>query len=371
MAHDVFVSHSAKDKTTADAVCARLEAEGIRCWIAPRDILPGRDWGEAIVDAIEGCRVMVLIFSSHANTSVQIKREVERAVHKEKIIIPFRIEDVIPARSLEYFISTSHWLDAVTAPLEKHIAHLHKTVRSLLIDRDGQASARDITSAGPEIHIPKPEMRPRRTNAGPNRLPVFFAVTVLMLAALTLFYYSRHRETMQVTQGQQPESTQRNSSLSEPPVSYTQKDTLPPTWSEMLSKARRLRYSGRTKEALAAYSGYEDRFGAVYPSVHNYITAVQAFTIQKESIGFNGGVYIYEIMPEGAARKAGLDAGDIIVAYAGERTESTGDFTAVRSGIIQGEPAEIDYLRMDGAGHFQKKEVTVPHDVLGVKIMDF
>ncbi len=40
MAHDVFISHSAKDKATADAVCAVLEAEGIRCWIAPRDVLP-------------------------------------------------------------------------------------------------------------------------------------------------------------------------------------------------------------------------------------------------------------------------------------------------------------------------------------------
>ena len=30
MAHDVFVSYSVKDKTTADAICASLEANGIR-----------------------------------------------------------------------------------------------------------------------------------------------------------------------------------------------------------------------------------------------------------------------------------------------------------------------------------------------------
>ena len=50
MAHDVFISYSTKDKPTADAACAALEAKGIRCWIAPRDILPGSDWGEAIID---------------------------------------------------------------------------------------------------------------------------------------------------------------------------------------------------------------------------------------------------------------------------------------------------------------------------------
>ena len=81
MAHDVFISHSSKDKTVADATCAYLEGQGVRCWVAPRDIRPGANWGASIVEAIRGARVMILIFSSHANASPQIKREVERAVH--------------------------------------------------------------------------------------------------------------------------------------------------------------------------------------------------------------------------------------------------------------------------------------------------
>src|SRR5262245_10875317 len=103
MAHDVFISYSSKDKPVADAVCANLEANGIRCWIAPRDILPGQDWGESIIDAINQSRIMVLVFSSSANTSPQIKREVERSVSKGIPIIPFRIEDVPLSKSLEYF----------------------------------------------------------------------------------------------------------------------------------------------------------------------------------------------------------------------------------------------------------------------------
>lgn len=121
MAHDVFISYSNKDKPVADAVCAGLEGRGIRCWVAPRDILPGFDWGAAIIDAISGAKVMVLIFSGNANASPQIKREVERAVAKGVKILPFRIEDVPMSKSLEYFISTPHWLDALTQPLEGHI----------------------------------------------------------------------------------------------------------------------------------------------------------------------------------------------------------------------------------------------------------
>lgn len=132
MAHDVFISYSSKDKPTADAACAVLEQKGIRCWIAPRDIVPGADWGEAIIDAINGARAFVLVFSSHANASQQIKREVERAVNKGIPVIPMRIEDVAPAKSLEYFISTPHWLEAFMPPLERHLNYLSDVIDHIL-----------------------------------------------------------------------------------------------------------------------------------------------------------------------------------------------------------------------------------------------
>lgn len=132
MSNDVFISYAKEDKKIADAVCAKLENSGIRCWIAPRDNLPGPDYAEGILHAIENCKILILVFSSNANTSYHIKREVERAVSKGKIIIPFRVENVLPSASLEYFISASHWLDAMTPPLEKHINSLATTVKRLL-----------------------------------------------------------------------------------------------------------------------------------------------------------------------------------------------------------------------------------------------
>jgi formylglycine-generating enzyme required for sulfatase activity/uncharacterized RDD family membrane protein YckC len=132
MSHDVFISYSSKDKNAGDAVCAVLERNGVRCWIAPRDVVPGMVWGSAIVSAIHGAKVMVLVFSGAANTSPQIEREVERAISKGIPVIPFRIEDVQPSDSLEYFISASHWLDAFTAPLEQHLETLARVVRRII-----------------------------------------------------------------------------------------------------------------------------------------------------------------------------------------------------------------------------------------------
>lgn len=140
---DVFVSYSHVDKATADATCATLERAGLRCWIAPRDIMPGDEWGAAIVKAIDQCRAMVLIFSSSANSSKQIRREVERAVNAGVPIIPVRIENVVPTEAMAYFMSTVHWLDAMTAPLDGHLQRLARSIKALLETNVLEASATD------------------------------------------------------------------------------------------------------------------------------------------------------------------------------------------------------------------------------------
>ena len=132
MAHDVFISYASQDKPVADAVCAKLEERGIRCWIAPRDVIPGQNWAQAIVQAIDAASIMVLVFSNHANTSKQIGNEVNLAVQKGVALLPLRIEDVLPDEDLAYFLGAPHWLDAITPPLEEHLEALGSAVARLL-----------------------------------------------------------------------------------------------------------------------------------------------------------------------------------------------------------------------------------------------
>lgn len=132
MSYEVFISYAYEDKKAADAVCHALEQHSVRCWIAPRDILPGAEWGAAIIDAIDTVKIMVLVFSSHSNRSPQVRREIERAVSKGVVLLPFRIEDVFPCKTLEYFLGTQHWLDAFRQPLAPHIDVLTRTVQAIL-----------------------------------------------------------------------------------------------------------------------------------------------------------------------------------------------------------------------------------------------
>lgn len=132
MLHRVFISHSSKDKTTADAICQRLESAGVKCWIAPRDIEAGSSWTEGIMQGIDACGVLILVFSEHANDSDHVYREVTKAFSSGLTVIPFRITEVLPNRSLSYFLDTVHWLDATQPPLSRHLTTLTERVKTLL-----------------------------------------------------------------------------------------------------------------------------------------------------------------------------------------------------------------------------------------------
>lgn len=129
---DVFISYANKDKIAADAICAALEANQIRCWIAPRDILPGMDYGETIVKAINDCQILVLVFTAKANASEHVKNEVEKAVSEEKPIIPIRVKNILPTGSLALHLSRRQWIDAVTPPLKKHLKRIAESIKFLL-----------------------------------------------------------------------------------------------------------------------------------------------------------------------------------------------------------------------------------------------
>ena len=145
MARDVFISYSHADHDCAFAIVRRLEASGISVWIAPRDIVPAGDWAAEIIEAISAARVMVLVFSAHSNGSPQVRREVERAVHKNVPVLPFRIEHVVPEKSLEYFLSAQQWLDAFPPPVEPYLEKLVSNLANMLAAPASATVARPVT----------------------------------------------------------------------------------------------------------------------------------------------------------------------------------------------------------------------------------
>jgi len=111
MAAPVFVSYSSKDDVHVRALVSALEARGIACWISGRDVAPGENFGDSIVDAIERAPAMVLVFSYNANGSEEIKKEIVLASQRRMAIVPVRIEDATPSKSFRYELATRNWID--------------------------------------------------------------------------------------------------------------------------------------------------------------------------------------------------------------------------------------------------------------------
>jgi hypothetical protein len=136
-----FISFASDNREKAEAICASLERRGFVCWIAPRDVLAGREYADEIIGGIERSASVVLVLSEAANASVFVDREIERAFSKQKPIFPVRIEEVTPSPSLELFISGTHWLDAWEGDWDEHMARLARAL--------GGPAGKPITSGRP------------------------------------------------------------------------------------------------------------------------------------------------------------------------------------------------------------------------------
>ena len=123
---DVFICYNHFNERVADGVLVALEFAGIRCWIAQRD-LGGLQEDASIIEAIEAverCRVMVLIFSSRANGSENVERQVGRALKMGIPVVPFRLDATKPTGMLAGSLAGVPWLDSLSL--------LTKEVKTLL-----------------------------------------------------------------------------------------------------------------------------------------------------------------------------------------------------------------------------------------------
>ena len=147
----IFISHASEDRPWADAACRALEESGIPCWIAPRDVPPGGNYGEAIIHALDSCRAVVLIFSTAAANADMVAREVERAAAKALPLIPFKVQEgSTPTARLEFYLSTAQWIDATKPPRPERLSQLVESVRRLLPNQTTEKLPR---AAAPPTHI--------------------------------------------------------------------------------------------------------------------------------------------------------------------------------------------------------------------------
>lgn len=176
----VFISYASQDAAVANAVVGALERYGVRCWIAPRDVVPGALYADEIVRAINEAQVVVLILSEQAAASAHVGKEIERASSKRRRIVALRTDSVSLPRAFEYFLSESQWIEVGSGGIDAAAATLLEAVRRHL---ESSASIESLSHSA---------------NAAPNRGPAISRRRWLLagsLAALSLalgYFVVRH-----------------------------------------------------------------------------------------------------------------------------------------------------------------------------------
>jgi hypothetical protein len=175
---DVFVSYASPDAAIADAVVENLERQKIKCWIAPRDVMPGSHDADETVGAINGAKVVVLVFSEQAVASPNVGREIERAASKRRRIVALRTDAAPLTRSFEYFLSESRWIDVAALGMPGALAKLTQSVGQRLAPSSWISPGLGADAGNPADRKRKPSYLTIQR--------VFAAVVFLVAAAIAI-----------------------------------------------------------------------------------------------------------------------------------------------------------------------------------------
>jgi hypothetical protein len=199
----VFVSHSSEDKKLVEKVVNQIEKRGIRCWISSRDIKPGRDYQKEIVSSLKNSTVVLLLFSQNANKSTEIPRELSLASNFKKLMIPARMENIVPSEAFQYPMSNAQVID-LFENFDKKIQDLCDSITEYMATEGGQISPLNLSKG----------------STGRKYWPIGASALALLIAAGASWAFLHHDNAP-------PPSTRSNSSTAPGNIVSKEPEILP------------------------------------------------------------------------------------------------------------------------------------------------
>jgi hypothetical protein len=185
MTSPIFLSYSSKDHAIAETICNALENRGLTCWMSSRDIGPGENFQVSILRAIRSAGMMLLVFSGNSNNSDEVKKEIALAGQHKLLVVPVRVEDVVPEEAFQYELATRQWID-LFENWEQAIERLAAQIRSVIHPAQAQGAAVGELPIQPHeiLETAQQAMMAQKAAARPARrssvLPALLAVAVLV-----------------------------------------------------------------------------------------------------------------------------------------------------------------------------------------------
>lgn len=173
---DVFISYKAEEIEDANWVKQTLENNGISCWMAPMSIPGGSSYAVEIPQAIQACKVFVLILSKKTQASKWVPKEIDQAINFNKTIMPFMLEDCALQDDFNFYLTNVQRYAAYeskAAAIEKMI----NEIRALI--------GTTVPSAPPTLPTPPtvPEKKPENAKSK-TKFIITIAAAVVAVALI-------------------------------------------------------------------------------------------------------------------------------------------------------------------------------------------
>jgi hypothetical protein len=176
----IFVCFSSKDEAVARNVVQYLEAQGLTCWISLRDVPPGQNYQETIVEAVESAKGLVFLFSENSSRSGETKKELSLAGAANVPVFPLRLAPIVPTGALRYELATRQWIDLFDDP-KRALGKLTDTINRTLSqaardavhgDQPAGSGGGGIKSAADASPPPSPARAPTKKRSAKQRAPL-------------------------------------------------------------------------------------------------------------------------------------------------------------------------------------------------------
>lgn len=162
MENECFISYSRKNEDFVNEVRRVLEKEKIDYWLDTSSTIAGSDYSMAVVDAIERCKIFILIVSKDSMASRNVKSELNIAYNREKKIIPIIIDNAPLSKSFEYHLTLTQWIETFNKPVnwqERLLKAVHEELGTMAeksnstLNNSVKTKADDANSIGKSLNI--------------------------------------------------------------------------------------------------------------------------------------------------------------------------------------------------------------------------
>jgi hypothetical protein len=158
-ASHVFICFSSKDEAIARGVVAFLESMGLKCWISLRDVLPGDNYQESIVRAIEAAQAIVFLFSESSNLSGEIRKELSIGGSVNTPVFPLRLSPIVATGALRYELATRQYID-IFPDREAALTKLVATIKNVIENPGLEESVAPAAAAPSAPRVAQPAREP-------------------------------------------------------------------------------------------------------------------------------------------------------------------------------------------------------------------